>query len=202
MKHSLILTLAGSVALAGACGTSVVAPDLLTSGEVRSASVDSELAYGNAFQAAATLRDAAGNPIGTARLTEDGAGRVHVNVHVKGVTPGLHGIHLHAIGTCDGSTSPAFSSAGGHFNPGAKEHGHHNPNGYHAGDLPNLEANRNGVGHLTARLEQFRLADLFDTDGTAVVLHANEDDLLTNSGPAGPGNSGARIACGVIERTR
>jgi superoxide dismutase, Cu-Zn family len=202
MKHSPIFSLAATIALAGACSTSVLVLEPSPTSELRFASVDSELAYGNAFHAAATLRDAAGNDIGIARLTEDGTGRVHVTVHVKGVSPGLHGMHLHAIGRCDGSTSPAFSSAGGHFNPGGKEHGHHNPNGYHAGDLPNLEANSSGVGRLTVRLEQFRLANLFDADDTAIVLHANEDDLLTNSGPAGPGNSGARIACGVIERTR
>jgi superoxide dismutase, Cu-Zn family len=202
MKHTLILSLAGTVALTSACSTSVLVPDPSTSSRTRFASVDSEIAYGDAFQAVATLRDGAGNDIGTARLTEDGTGRVHVNVHVKGVTPGLHGIHLHAIGQCDASTAPAFSSAGGHFNPGGKEHGHHNPNGHHAGDLPNLKANGSGAGRLTVSLEQFRLADLFDIDDTAVVLHANEDDLTTNGGPAGPGNSGARIGCGVLKRTR
>ncbi len=151
-----------------------------------------------ATHAGAELRDREGAVIGTVRFTEDATGRVHVNVHAKGVSPGLHGLHLHAIGTCDASTG--FTSAGGHYNPTGKEHGHHNPAGHHSGDLPNLIVNEAGVGRLNWTTEQFGLAELFDQDGTAVVLHANEDDLTTNNGDQGPGNSGARIACGVVSR--
>jgi Cu-Zn family superoxide dismutase len=146
----------------------------------------------------ARLHDAAGQDIGFVRLVEDATGRVHLTAHAQGLTPGLHGMHLHAVGACNGATSPAFASAGGHFNPTAREHGHHNPNGAHAGDLPNLVVNEAGVGRLSTRLEQFAIAALLDADGTALVLHQNADDQLTNAGPLGPGNSGARIACGVL----
>jgi Cu-Zn family superoxide dismutase len=131
-----------------------------------------------------------------ARLVEDATGRVHLTVHVRGVTPGLHGLHLHQIGSCVGAGG--FASAGGHFNPTGKQHGHLNPLGFHAGDLPNVEVTPAGVGRLTVALDQFALAALDDVDGTALVLHANEDDRVTNTGASGPGNSGARIACGAL----
>ena len=148
-----------------------------------------------ATQLTAALHDAAGAAIGTARFTEDAAGAVHLTVHVRGVAPGLHGLHLHAVGSC---VAPAFASAGGHFNPTAREHGHLNPAGFHAGDLPNVIVNAAGVGQLATTVAQFALAQLLDADGTALVLHANEDDRRTNAGPLGPGNSGARIACGAL----
>ena len=146
-----------------------------------------------------TLHSASGAEIGFAQLSSDGTGRVHITVHASGLTPGLHGIHLHAVGSCVLGTTPSFSSAGGHYNPTSKEHGFHNPAGYHAGDLPNLVVNPAGVGQLTEKLEQFQLDALLDADGTALVIHEREDDLTTNAGPLGPGNSGARLACGVLE---
>ncbi len=153
-------------------------------------------AAGGAARADARLIDATGQTIGWARLTEDGAGRLHVNVHVDGLTAGLHGIHLHAVGTCVG---PTFGSAGGHHNPLGAEHGLDNPAGPHAGDLPNLRVNAAGRGHLGATSHGATLSrgpvSLLDVDGSAIVIHANEDDQETNP----TGNSGSRIACGVIE---
>ncbi len=140
----------------------------------------------------AEIVNGAGDVIGDARLTEDATGTVHLTVHVKGLAPGLHGLHVHAVGSCVG---PAFTSAGGHYNPAARQHGHLNPLGFHAGDLPNLIVNTAGVGHLSANVEQFSLAALQDADGSALVIHANEDDYLTDP----TGNSGGRIACGVLE---
>jgi Cu-Zn family superoxide dismutase len=107
-------------------------------------------------------------------------------------------MHLHAVGSCVGGTTPAFSSAGGHFNPTGHKHGYENPQGYHRGDLPNLVVNEAGVGRLSVTIEQFRLADLFDANGTALVVHQNEDDFETDAGPLGPGNSGPRVACGAL----
>jgi Cu-Zn family superoxide dismutase len=155
---------------------------------------------GGALHAAATFVDASGAPIGWARLVEDGSGRVHVNLHVKGLAPGLHGVHIHAIGSC----SPTFAAAGGHYNPLGRQHGLDNPNGPHAGDLPNLIVNEAGVGHLDAITDRVTLspgpATLFDTTtgavGSALIIHANPDDQVTD---AGNGGSGARIACAVIE---
>lgn len=148
-----------------------------------------------AEQASATLVDTAGNVVGSARFTEDAAGILHVNVKVKGLTPGLHGIHLHAVGAC----APSFAAAGGHHNPLGTQHGLDNPAGAHAGDLPNLVVNGAGVGHLDATSDRARLSagptSLFDADGSAIVIHANEDDQATDP----TGNSGGRVACGVIE---
>ena len=153
-------------------------------------------AAGGATHAEARIIDATGEPIGWARLTEDTAGQLHLNVQVAGVTPGRHGIHLHAIGQCAG---PAFTSAGGHHNPLGAAHGLDNPAGAHAGDLPNLTVNGVGRGHLDAVSHHATLSggpvSLFDGDGSAIVIHANEDDQVTNP----TGNSGPRIACGVIE---
>jgi superoxide dismutase, Cu-Zn family len=153
-----------------------------------------------ATHASATFVNADGVEIGWARLVEDGSRIVHVNVHVSGLTPGLHGIHIHAVGAC----SPTFAAAGGHYNPLARLHGLANPGGAHAGDLPNFIVNEEGVGHHDATTDRVTLTDgpttLFDTTanavGSAFIIHANEDDQVTD---ATNGNSGARVACAVIE---
>jgi Cu-Zn family superoxide dismutase len=149
-----------------------------------------------ALHASVTFVDASGATVGWGKLVEDGAGRVHVDVHVDGLTPGRHGIHIHAVGSC----TPTFAAAGGHYNPFTREHGLDNASGPHAGDLPNLQVNTQGIGHLDATTDRVTLsgggATLFDHDGSAFIIHANEDDQVTN---ATNGNSGARIACGVIE---
>lgn len=153
------------------------------------------LAQGNgARHASAALLDPAGNVVGEAKFTEDAAGKLHVNVKVEGISPGLHGIHLHAVGSC----SPTFAAAGGHHNPLARQHGLDNPSGAHSGDLPNLVVNGAGRGHLDAVSDRATLspgpATLFDADGSSVIIHAAEDDQMTDP----TGNSGGRIACGVI----
>jgi Cu-Zn family superoxide dismutase len=156
-------------------------------------------AAGGATRATATFVDQAGTQVGWAQLVEDASGIVHVNVHVKGLTPGLHGIHIHAIGAC----TPTFAAAGPHYNPLARLHGLANPDGAHAGDLPNLIVNEDGVGHLDATTDRVTLTNgpttLFDQTvnavGSSFIIHANEDDQVTD---ATNGGSGARIACGVI----
>jgi len=177
----------------GAIGLSVAG--LTVAAAIATTSVDASVTR----HATATIRDADGSDIGWAKLTQDGAGIVHVNVHVTGLTPGLHGIHIHAIGAC----SPTFAAAGGHYNPFARLHGLANPAGAHAGDLPNLIVNAEGVAHLDVTTDRVTLtngpATLFDTTagaaGSALIIHANTDDQVTD---ATNGNSGARIACGVI----
>lgn len=144
--------------------------------------------------ARATLKDAQGQEVGAATFTEAGGG-VKLAVEVHGLPPGAHGIHVHAAGRCEG---PEFKSAGPHFNPAKKQHGFANPAGHHAGDLPNLTVGPDGQGKLEATLAGATLApgprSLLGPEGTALVVHAGPDDEKTD--PAG--NSGARIACGVI----
>lgn len=145
--------------------------------------------------ASATLKDVDGQIIGSAKFMEDATDIVHVNVHVKGISPGLHGIHIHAIGSCE----PTFAAAGGHHNPLGHQHGLNNPDGSHAGDLPNLTVNEAGIGYLTTTTDRVTLSPgpitLFDANGSVLVIHANPDDQVTDP----TGNSGDRIACGVIE---
>lgn len=152
-----------------------------------------------ARHASVTLVSGSGAVVGTADLVEDGTGRVHMNVHVSGISAGEHGIHVHAVGSCVG---PAFTSAGPHFNPAAHQHGLANPAGPHNGDLPNLVVNDDAVGHLNAKTDRITLSagpvSVFDADGSALVIHANRDDQVTDP----TGNSGARIACGRIVPAR
>ena len=144
----------------------------------------------------ATLIDGSGATVGWAKLTEDAAGKVHLNVHVEGLTPGQHGIHLHAKASCIG---PDFTSATGHHNPTFAKHGLESLDGPHAGDLPNLDVNIVGRGRLQATTDRATLSagplSLFDSDGSAIIIHAAQDDQVTDP----TGNSGLRVACGVIE---
>ena len=140
------------------------------------------------------IADAGGETIGFAKLTEDARGVVHVNVTVRGLSAGSHGAHIHAIGLCEG---PTFATAGSHFNPSLAAHGAHSKGelaDHHAGDLPNLEATPAGQGHLTTTSIHFTLThgdatSLFDTDGSAIIVHAAADDYVTQP----TGNSGAAL---------
>jgi superoxide dismutase, Cu-Zn family len=148
--------------------------------------------------AVAEMRSASGVRFGTLTLSPGVAG-VRIDGALTGVPAGVHGIHFHQVGRCDG---PEFTTAGPHLNPGGAEHGLDNARGPHAGDLPNVMANINRqmvVDMATSRvtLSVTGSAALFDADGTALVLHAQPDDQRTD--PAG--NSGERIACGVITRS-
>jgi Cu-Zn family superoxide dismutase len=153
--------------------------------------------------AIATLRDASGRDVGSAEFRSADKG-LAVRIRVSGLSAGSHGVHIHAIGTCDAATTVAFSSAGGHFNPTSKQHGRLNPAGHHAGDLPNIVVDGSGNGTLDTSAESLALTEglaaILDADGSAVIVHANQDDERTDAGPSGPGNSGARVACGVIRR--
>ena len=147
-------------------------------------------------QATAELKNAKGDVVGIAALWQVPRG-VRFFADVRGVPPGRHGIHLHAVGKCD---PPEFTTAGGHFNPEGKKHGLSSPEGPHAGDLPNLDVAADGTGQVHYLATKVTLspgpASLFDTDGTAVVVHASPDDHVTDP----TGNSGGRIACGVIQK--
>ena len=145
-------------------------------------------------RASATINDVANTTIGTATFADTPAG-VLVSISVSGLGIGPHGVHLHAIGQC---TTPGFTSAGPHFNPGDKAHGFLNPGGHHAGDLPNIISPPAGVHRVQFLVEGLKLSGrggLLDGDGASIVIHGSEDDYATD--PAG--NSGGRIACGVIK---
>jgi Cu-Zn family superoxide dismutase len=144
-----------------------------------------------------TVRSSDGTTLGQLRLEPTPTG-IHLTGTLTGLTPGSHGIHFHQIGRCD---PPDFASAGAHLNPEAKHHGLENPEGPHAGDLPNVTAAADGQAVVDLVTPRVTLGsggpnDLLDADGTALVIHASADDQ--KSDPAG--NSGARIACGVVEK--
>jgi Cu-Zn family superoxide dismutase len=145
--------------------------------------------------AIAPVVTATGTTAGSVSLQTGGAGSLVLTVALHGLPPGLHGIHLHMIGQCSG---PAFTSAGGHLNPGQHQHGTDNPAGSHLGDLPNLTIAPDGTASTELSInssEAALTANLFDADGTAVVIHASADDYKTDPS----GNSGARIACGIFQ---
>jgi superoxide dismutase, Cu-Zn family len=145
-------------------------------------------------RAYAELKDRDGKSIGMATFREV-LGGVVIDIDVKGLTPGLHAVHVHAIGKCEG---PAFTSAGGHFNPAQKKHGLRSAEGPHAGDMPNMYIAKDGTGRFEVLADNITLKtgdrSVFDADGSALVIHAGADDDMTDP----TGNSGDRAACGVI----
>ena len=145
--------------------------------------------------AKAELKDAQGQTVGTVVLTDTPHG-VLIHATLTNVPAGIHAFHIHQTGTCEAP----FASAGGHFNPGTKQHGITNPMGMHAGDMPNIEVPAGGRLTFDVLDPSVTLAagpsSVFDADGSALVIHAGPDDYKTD--PAG--NAGARIACGVITR--
>jgi Cu-Zn family superoxide dismutase len=147
-------------------------------------------------KAKAELHDSMGASVGTAEFSAAPKG-VSINLNLKDLPPGVHGIHIHAVAKCDG---PAFTTAGGHLNPDMKKHGLDNPDGPHAGDMPTITVAANGTAKVKIVAPGVTMGDgansIFAGGGTALVIHAMPDDQKTD--PAG--NAGARIACGVITK--
>ena len=156
-------------------------------------------------RAVATLMDASGQKVGVA-IFKERQGKVDVAAEVAGAAPGFHGFHVHAVGEC---VAP-FTSAGGHYNPGAMTHGDH------AGDMPPMLVNQDGTAELRFQTDRFTLSDLYDADGSAVIIHAGRDNVANipnryhshtydTFGPdvdtLATGDAGARAACGVVERS-
>lgn len=136
-----------------------------------------------------------GEEIGEVSFVETEKG-VTIDILADGLSPGKHGTHIHEKGEC---AIPDFESAGGHFNPTNKEHGFENPQGYHLGDLPNIEVDEEGKVNVTLTVDEYTLDPkakntLLDKDGSTLLIHESEDDYKTDPS----GNSGARIACAAI----
>ena len=143
------------------------------------------------MQAVAMLKTADGADVGTATATQEGDS-VSITINGSNMPPGMHGVHVHMVGSCE----PDFASAGGHWNPTAQKHGLDDPEGQHAGDMPNLEVGDDGTATLTYTLAGGATFDgLMDADGSALIVHSGEDDQTTDPS----GDSGDRIACGVFE---
>jgi superoxide dismutase, Cu-Zn family len=142
------------------------------------------------------LRNGGGADVGRVTLRESGQ-RIQIRVRVSGLPPGLHGMHLHEAGRCEG---PAFQTAGGHLNPSGMHHGHQNPQGPHLGDLGNLRVGDDGRADVTVEVAGaeartgLRSFLGLGQSGLALVIHAERDDEVTDPS----GNSGARIACAVL----
>ena len=140
---------------------------------------------------------------GTARLTEKKEGNgvvVQYTIQVKGLTPGRHGVHLHAVGKCD----PDFAAAGGHFDPGPASNTDPDANHpFHMGDLPNIEPRADGLavaqGVTTRVTVSEGLLSVFDADGTAIIVHGNPDQGITGAPKSGV-SGGPRVACGVFTK--
>lgn len=153
--------------------------------------------------------DIAGDKIsGQAEFTEmespDGQRMIHVEIKLKGdpsvLKPGLHGVHLHQKGVCEAP----YTSAGGHFDPGPAANNDPDANHpFHMGDLPNIKINADGTGTLRAVTTRVTLSGgpltLFDDDGTAIIIHQNEDKMITGEPKSGV-SGGPRSACGVIKK--
>lgn len=143
------------------------------------------------------LKNAQGQSVGSAKLSEKAGKGVAVKLDFKNLPPGEHALHFHSAAKCD---APDFKSAGPHFNPDGKHHGLDNSEGPHAGDMPNFTVKSNGTAKTTITDPRVHLDSsdhgLFANGGTALVIHAKADDM--KSDPAG--NSGDRIACGVISK--
>ncbi len=139
------------------------------------------------------LIDTAGERTGQITATE-GGGSVVFEILAYHLAPGRHGMHLHQSPACE---PPGFSTAGGHFNPTGRQHGSKNPEGAHAGDLPNLVVTPDSTGRAQVQLPGYTLApgpQSIAAPGTAVVIHAGPDDEQTDP----TGGSGGRVACAVI----
>lgn len=197
IKISAAMIAASALALAACAGEE--AADTSENYAVNTAAMDNAAANDmddstESGMARAMLATADGGARGEATATATPEG-LRVSINATGLPEGEHGAHIHMTGQCE---APAFESAGAHWNPTNREHGSENPQGSHAGDMPNLTVAADGSGSLQYLIPGAVLTGggvaLFDADGAALVIHADPDDMRTDPS----GNSGDRIACGVF----
>lgn len=190
MQTRLLLT-AVAVAIAGCGGNDTGEADVLNDTTDMSGAETTAMTA-DSTQAIATMRDSAGNELGTLRLVDD-SGMIRIQGALSGLSAGIHAIHVHTIGAC----TPTFDAAGGHWNPTNAQHGRDNPAGPHMGDMANFAVSTAGTVQIDVVSSGGSLHGdpmALDADGASIVIHADADDYATD--PSGA--SGARIGCGVI----
>lgn len=200
MKFALV---AGMAAMTAACGgeKAQTANNVSNSSAPLAETANAQAGNGQAagatgIGAGAPMLDAQGKQVAMSNVTQHDD-EFLVTISVTDMAPGTYAAHLHTTGRCD---APTFETAGGHWNPTGRQHGSQNPQGQHLGDLPNVTIGDGRQGQIEFRVPNASIEGgdnpLLDADGAAVVIHAGPDDYRTDPS----GNSGDRIACGVIQR--
>jgi superoxide dismutase, Cu-Zn family len=168
-----------------------------------------QFASGPGVPVGAVIHSADGRTVGSLRVEDEGDHRVRLTVDAKDLPPGWHGFHVHGKGVCDPKsrdpkTGSPFASAGAHLDLGSHSHPEH------SGDLPSLLIGADGTGHAAVVTDRFPVSRLLSGEGTAIIIHAlpdNQANIPKRYAANGPdaetlktGDSGKRLACGVITK--